>query len=154
MEICSKTIPDQKLAIINYKGPITDLDILVSKLMGWVDSEEVAVDGEPFIIYYSQRYAVNEGDAVFDVGISILDDDAEESDMVRVVDLVSHEVLSGKHIGDNETIMESYEKMVEYADANNFDVIGSPKEILIKSKYNANEGEEFITEIQLPIIKM
>ena len=37
MEICSKTIPDQKLAIINYKGPMGDLDILVSKLMGWMN---------------------------------------------------------------------------------------------------------------------
>ena len=31
-----KIIPDQKLAVINYKGPIEDLDILVSKLVGWV----------------------------------------------------------------------------------------------------------------------
>ena len=32
MEHEIKIIPDQKLAIINYKGPIEDLDILVSKL--------------------------------------------------------------------------------------------------------------------------
>ena len=31
MEITEKTIADEKIAIINYKGPITDLDILVSK---------------------------------------------------------------------------------------------------------------------------
>ena len=154
MEITSKTIPDQKLAIINYKGPIGDFDVLISKLMGWVESEEITTNSEPFVIYYSPRYTVNEGDAVFDVGISILDEDAEEKDKIRVVDLVSHEVLSAQHIGDNENIMESYEKMVEYANKNNFDVIGSPKEVLIKSKYNAEEGEEFITEIQLPIIKM
>ena len=54
----------------------------------------------------------------------------------------------------NEKIMESYEKMIEYAAMNNYDVIGSPKEVLIKSKFNAEEGEEYITEIQLPIIKM
>ena len=68
MEVKTKTIPDQKLAIINYKGPMGDLDILVSKLMGWIDSEEITVESEPFIIYYSPRYAVNEGDAVYDVG--------------------------------------------------------------------------------------
>ena len=154
MEIKTKTIPDQKLAIINYKGPMNDLDILVSKLMGWIDSEEITVESEPFIIYYSPRYAVNEGDAVYDVGIVILDDDADEYDMVRVVDLVSHEVLSGIHVGSNEKIMESYEEMIEFAGKNNYDVIGSPKEVLIKSKFNAEEGEEYITEIQLPIIKM
>ena len=36
-----KVIPEQKLGVINYKGPIEDLDILVSKLMGWVDAEEI-----------------------------------------------------------------------------------------------------------------
>ena len=154
MEVKTKVIPDQKLAIINYKGPMEDLDILVSKLMGWVESEEVTTEGEPFIIYYSPRYAVNEGDAVYDVGIVILDDDAEEKDMIRVVDLVSHEVLSGIHVGSSEKIMESYEKMIEFVDKKNYDVIGSPKEVLIKSKFNAEEGEEYLTEIQLPIIKM
>lgn len=60
-----KIIPDQKLAVINYKGPIEDLDILVSKLVGWVDAEEIKTNGEPFIVYYSPRHDVNEGDAVF-----------------------------------------------------------------------------------------
>ena len=32
MEHEIKIIPDQKLAVINYKGPIEDLDLLVSKL--------------------------------------------------------------------------------------------------------------------------
>ena len=41
MESEVKLIPEQKLGVINYKGPIEDLDILVSKLMGWVDAEEI-----------------------------------------------------------------------------------------------------------------
>ena len=71
MEHEIKIIPDQKLAVINYKGPIEDLDILVSKLMGWVEAEEIEVEGEPFVVYYSPRHEVNEGDAVYDVGIVI-----------------------------------------------------------------------------------
>ena len=49
MEHEIKIIPDQKLAVINYKGPIEDLDILVSKLMGWVEAEEIEVEECPFI---------------------------------------------------------------------------------------------------------
>lgn len=154
MEITDKTIPNQKLAIINYKGPITDLEILVSKLMGWIEDKEITVDSEPFIIYYSPRYSVNEGDAVYDIGIVILNEDAEEEDIIRVVDLVEHDVLSGLHYGSTDNILESYEKMVNYASKNNYDVIGSPKEIFIKSIFNTEKNEEYITEIQLPIIKM
>ena len=50
MESEVKVIPDQKLGVINYKGPISDLDILISKLMGWVDAEGIETDGDPFML--------------------------------------------------------------------------------------------------------
>ena len=92
MESEVKVIPDQKLAVINYKGPISDLDILISKLMGWVDAEDIEVDGEPFIVYFSPRHEVNQGEAVFDVSIAIKED-ADEKDIIRVVDMLEHKVL-------------------------------------------------------------
>lgn len=155
MEIKDKIIKDQKLAVINYKGNIEDLDILLSKLMGWIESKDIKTNSEPFIIYYSPRHSVNEGDVVFDVGIAIEDnDDVEGTELIKIVDLFEHTVLSGIHKGDYDNILESYEKMVDFASKNNFDIIGSPKEILIKSNYNKDDNEELLTEIQLPIIKM
>ena len=41
MQIQDKIIPDQKIAVINYKGPISDLEVLLSKLMDWVDRKSV-----------------------------------------------------------------------------------------------------------------
>ena len=153
MEHEIKIIPDQKLAVINYKGSIGDLDILVSKLMGWVEAEEVEADGEPFIIYFSPRHEVNEGDAVYDVGIAIKED-ADEKDIIRVVDMVEHKMLCGIHEGPTDNILDTYEKLVEVSQANNYDIIGSPKEVLVKSFHNCDDEKEFITEIQLPIIEM
>ena len=153
MEHEVKIIPDQKLAVINYKGPIDDLDILVSKLMGWSEAEEVEVISEPFVVYYSPRHEVNDGDAVYDVGI-VLKDDADEKDVIRVVDMVGHKVLAGIHEGPTENILDTYSKLVDVAQANNYDIIGSPKEALIKSFHNCDNENEFITEIQLPIIEM
>lgn len=148
-----KIIPDQKLAVINYKGPIEDLDILVSKLVGWVDAEEIKTNGEPFIVYYSPRHDVNEGDVVFDVGI-VLEEDVDEKDIIRVVDLFEHKVLSGRHYGSIDNILDTYKELVEISQKNNYDIIGSPKEVLIKSFYNCDDEKEFVTEIQLPIIEM
>lgn len=153
MESEVKVIPDQKLGVINYKGPISDLDILISKLMGWVDAEGIETDGDPFIVYFSPRHEVNQGDAVYDVSIAIKED-ADEKDIIRVVDMIEHKVLSGKHFGPTENIMDTYAKLVEVAQENNYDIIGSPKEVLIKSFYNCDDEKEFVTEIQLPIIEM
>ena len=148
-----KVIPDQKLAVINYKGPISDLGILVSKLMGWVDAEGIEIDGEPFIVYFSPRHEVDDGDAVYDVSIAICDD-AEEKDIIRVVDMIEHKVLSAHHYGTPDNIFDTYEKLVEIARENNYDIIGSPKEVFVKNFHNCDNENEYITEIQLPIIEM
>ena len=153
MESEVKVIPEQKLGVINYKGPITDLDILISKLMGWVDAEEIETEGEPFVVYFSPRHEVNQGDAVYDVSIAIKED-ADEKDMIRVVDMIEHKVLSGKHFGPTDSILETYAKLVDVAQENHYDIIGSPKEVLIKNFFNCDDENEYETEIQLPIIEM
>ena len=154
MEHEIKIIPDQKLAVINYKGPITDLGLLISKLADWVDAEEINALGEPFVVYYSPRHEVNDGDAVYDVGIVIDDEDAVDEDMIRVVEMVEHKMLCGIHEGSTDNIMDSYAELVDISQANNYDIIGSPKEVFIKGFHNCDNEEDFITEIQLPIIEM
>ena len=153
MESEVKIIPDQKLGVINYKGPISDLGFLVSKLMGWVDAESIEIDGEPFIVYFSPRHDVNQGDAVYDVSIAI-SGDADEKDEIRVVDMIEHKVLAAKHYGSAENIMDTYAELVEIAQKNNYDIIGSPKEVFIKNFHNCDNEKDYITEIQLPIIEM
>ena len=153
MEYEVKVIPEQKLGVINCKTPIEDLGVFLSMLMGWVDAEEIETDGEPFIVYFSPSHEVNQGDAVYDVSIAIKED-AEETDRIRVVDMIENKVLAGKHYGSTDNILDTYAELVEVAQSNNYDIIGSPKEVLIKSFHNCDNEDEFITEIQLPIIEM
>ena len=68
--------------------------------------------------------------------------------------MIPNKVLSTIHYGSNDNIMETYEKLVEIAQENHYDIIGSPKEVLIKNIHNCNDEKEYITEIQLPIIEM
>ena len=148
-----KVIPEQKLGVINCKTPIEDLGIFLSMLMGWVDAEEIETDGEPFIVYFSPRHEVNQGDVVYDVSIAIKGD-ADETDRIRVVDMIENKVLAGKHFGPTDNIMDTYAELVEVAQKNHYDIIGSPKEVLIKGFHNCDNENDFITEIQLPIIEM
>ncbi len=153
MESEVKVIPEQKLAVINCKTPIEDLGIFLSILMGWVEAEEIETDGEPFIVYFSPRHEVNQGDVVYDVSIPIKGD-ADETDRIRVVDMIENKVLSGIHHGPTDSIMDTYAELVDIAQENHYDIIGSPKEVLVKSFHNCDNENEFITEIQLPIIEM
>ena len=148
-----KVIPEQKLGVINCKTPIDELGIFLSMLLDWVESEEIETEGDPFIVYFSPRHEVNDGDAVYDVSIAIKED-ADETDRIRVVDMIENKVLAGKHYGSPDTIMDTYAQLVEVAQNNHYDIIGSPKEVLIKSFYNCDNKDDFITEIQLPIIEM
>ena len=148
-----KVIPEQKLGVINYKGPISDLDILISKLMGWVDAEDIKVDGEPFIVYFSPRHEVEQGDAVYDVSIAVFDNPDETED-IRVVDMIENKVIAAKHFGSTDNIFDTYTELVNICEKNHYDIIGSPKEVLIKNFFNCDSEDDFITEIQLPIIEM
>ena len=148
-----KVIPEQKLGVINCKTPIEDLGVFLSMLMDWVDTEEIETDGEPFIVYFSPRHEVNQGDVVYDVSIP-LKNDVEETDRIRVVDMIENKVLAAKHFGPTDSIMDTYAELVEIAQANHYDIIGSPKEVLIKGVYNCDDENDYITEIQLPIIEM
>ena len=148
-----KVIPEQKLGVINCKTPIEDLGIFLSMLMGWVDAEEIETEGEPFIVYFSPRHEVNQGDAVYDVSIAIKED-ADGTEKIRVVDMIENKVLAGRHYGSTDSIMDTYAQLVEVAQENNYDIIGSPKEVLIKGIHNCDNEEDYITEIQLPIIEM
>ena len=153
MEHEIKIIPDQKLAVINCKTPIEDLGIFLSMLMGWVDADEIETDGEPFIVYFSPRHEVNQGDVVYDVSIPIKQD-AEEKGKIRIVDMIENKVLAGKHFGPTDNILDTYAELVEVAQANHYDIIGSPKEVLVKGIHNCDNENDYITEIQLPIIEM
>lgn len=153
MESEVKVIPEQKLAVINCKTPITDLNIFLSMLMGWIDANDIETIDEPFIVYFSPRHEVNDGDVVYDVSIAI-GEDADETDKIRVVDMIENKVLSGIHYGSTDNILETYEKLVEIAQENHYDIIGSPKEVLVKNLHNCDNENEYVTEIQLPIIEM
>ena len=51
MEIKEKTIEDQKVAIMNYKGSLNDMEVLIGKLSGWLEVEEIETAGKLFAIF-------------------------------------------------------------------------------------------------------
>ena len=71
-----------------------------------------------------------------------------------VIDDLEKRGVEWVFIGSVDNILDSYDTMVKVAQENNYDIIGSPTEVLVKNIHNADSEEEYITEIRLPIIKM
>ena len=155
MEIKEKTMEDQKVAIMNYKGSLNDMEVLIGKLTGWVEVEEIETIGNLFAIFYNNPRTAKENEVVYDVGIPINPDlDPDETEEIRIVNIIEHKVLSGIHKGSLDNIQETYNIMAEYSIENKYDIIGSPKEVYIKNKFEVENEDDMITEIQLPVIKM
>ena len=155
MEIKEKTIEDQKVAIMNYKGSLNDMEVLIGKLTGWVEVEEIETIGDLFAIFYNNPRTAKENEVVYDVGIPINPElDPDETEEIRIVNIIEHKVLSGIHKGSLDKIQETYNTMAEYSIENKYDIIGSPKEVYIKNKFEVENEDDMITEIQLPVIKM
>ncbi|GAA5818692.1 MAG: DNA gyrase inhibitor [Methanobrevibacter sp. CfCl-M3] len=157
--IKEKNIEDQKMAVINHKGNVKDMSILIARLMSWCEVENVEIKGYPFSIYYTSLKNTNPDDMVYDIGIEVSEDTEvtghshENTDKVQVVELLSHKVLYKIHKGSYETLDDSYKKLAKYAVENNYDIVGSPKEIYFNNPYEVEE-DELLTEIQFPVIKM
>ena len=131
------------------------MEVLVGKLSGWIEVEEIETAGKLFAIFYNNPRTVKENEVVYDVGIPINPElDPDETEEIRIVTLIEHKVLSGIHNGSLDDIQETYNTMAEYSIENKYDIIGSPKEIYIKNRYEVENEDEMVTEIQLPVIKM
>ena len=77
---------DSFLKIDQYSNVKKSMETIQKDLYEYIDeiddntdpfAEEIDYEGEPFIVYFSPRHEVNDGDAVFDVSI-VIKEDAEE----------------------------------------------------------------------------
>jgi len=154
MKIEEKKIDEERLAVINYKGNVEDMGILLGKLMAWAEVSKIQVTGAPFAIYYTSPQNTAPDEMVYDMGLPVSKDtELNDEGEIRVVELLEHTVLSTLHKGSYKDLANSYKEMVDYSIENKYDIIGSPKEIYFNSPHEVPE-EELLTEIQFPVIKM
>jgi effector-binding domain-containing protein len=151
-KIEDKIIADQQMAVINYKGHVEDMSILLAQLMGWAEVNNVKVTGPPFAIYYNRSMSVKPDKMIYDMGIPVKTD-SDGTDKIHVVELLEHRVLSILHEGSYKTLEKSYKQLAEYSIKYNYDIIGSPKEVYLNSPHEVIE-DDLLTEIQFPVIKM
>ncbi|WP_295722483.1 GyrI-like domain-containing protein [uncultured Methanobrevibacter sp.] len=151
MKIKEKTIEDLNIAVISNKGSLEAAKILFAKLSGWIESGEGEVAGNPFMIFYKLPEDIGDSELLYDVGMPT-SELMTGDDLVNTAVMIEHKVLSAVHEGKRDNIINTYRAIAKYADENNYDIIGSPKEVFINGFLENNN--EKLTEVQLPVIKM
>lgn len=153
MNVQEKIVPDHKIAVMKHKGPLSDMEVMISKLTGWVEDKEIKTIGDYFVIFYRMPDRVKEDDVVYDLGVPISDDEVDKTPEIDIADMIEHKVLSGIHEGAHENIRDSYTEIIEFSEENHYDIIGSPKEVLLNGPIGV-DPENHLVEIQIPVIKM
>lgn len=151
LNIEEKLVEEEQLAIINYRGPPEDMANLINELSAWAEDHKIDVTGPPFAIYYSTPKEGTE-DITYDVGLSV-QGEVEGSGKIIIATVPEHKVISAVHKGQYSDLKDTYQTMVEFVLENNYDIIGSPKEIYLNSPEDVSTSE-LMTEIQFPVIKM
>lgn len=79
----------------------------------------------------------------------LLENDTIDYDMV----LEEGDYVTLSYKGTYEQSQEYIPKMMEFIEKNNYEIIGSPIEIYKIDVHETSDVEEFITEIQIPVVK-
>lgn len=152
LDIDDKIVPEEKLALITKIGPPEMIGVLIEDIAYWAGANKVKITGPPFAIYYSNPQSVPPEEFKYDVGFPI-EGEVSGTDKIMIVTIPEHRVVYAMHKGPYSTLSQVYDSMVEFVLANNYDVIGSPKEIYINNPEEV-PASELLTEIQFPVIKM
>jgi AraC family transcriptional regulator len=152
LKIEEKVVEEEQLALITRIGFLEEMDEVLAEVSSWIEDNEVEVSGPPFAIYYTNHQKNPDEKFKFDVGFPVAGD-VESSGNVMVVSILTHTVVYSVYKGPYPGLSEVYKAMVEFVLANNYDVIGSPKEIYHNSPEDVPAGE-LLTEVQFPVIKM
>jgi effector-binding domain-containing protein len=94
----------------------------------------------------------DEGTVVVHAGFDIGDQDVQESDRVRVVDLPVVEVASVIHRGPMDEVVPVYEGLVRWIDESGYQLAGRSRELYHESHHDNPSLN--VTELQMPVARI
>jgi AraC family transcriptional regulator len=152
LKIEEKNVEKKTVAIIKVKGPYELLPQTIGEVVGWVMNNGLTITEPPFGIYYNSPQEVPPEELEFEIGIPI-EGKGQDEGRVKIRDIPPHIVLSTIHQGAYNEVGPIYQKIMEYAEENGFQIVGAPVEIYRNNPMEVASDEELITEIQFPVLK-
>lgn len=153
-EIIIKTLPTVTAASMRLIVPGYDNYFnIVPKMEEYMKSVG-AVTSKPaycFSIYHDGEYKDSDIDVEICEAVEELCTDSEKVKFKTIEGIEQAACMF--HKGSYSTIPETYSQLYSWINQNGFTPSGNPRESYIDGKWNKNNPEEWLTEVQVPISK-
>jgi effector-binding domain-containing protein len=153
-DVVIKTVPAMLVAARRVTIPTNDqvpeyLGLAYAEVYDYLRKQGAKDDGQCMALWHSPAdvYANEDAEAIV-----VIDRRLPGTDNVKVYELPPTQIASVVHHGDFEEFTQGHAALLEWIDANGYQIVGPYREIYIK--HEKNHLSDTITEIQHPVEKV
>lgn len=139
-----KKVQEMKVVSSRQEAPISTVSDVIERLCERVFGGGLTAAGPLFSIYYDEDFDPDRAD--FEVCIPVRESTPEAKT------LPASRVLFTTHVGAYDEVGAAYQKVMDEVNARGLQVIGPPREVYLRGPETSPEPEQWITEIQFPVI--
>ncbi len=152
-QVVIKELAPMKIASVRGTVPTYhDITMLIEKLAPMFTQHSTSIAGPFLAIYHDMEYREKEVDIEAAVPIS---SDLTLPDPIHVRDLPGEgAVASTIHHGPYETISEAYTALMQWCEANGYELAGPDREVYLTSPNDTHDPANYVTELQQPVRKV
>ncbi len=150
-----KTTDAQTVVYITMGGAYSQTPEGYGRLYGWITQHGLTPSGMPHAVYLTMPPETPEEDAVWELWAPVSGDppESEPDDAgVGVKRIGPMTVVSAMHTGPYETVEPTYNEIWAWIGENGYLMAGPPMEIYYSDPADV-PPEEYLTEIQMPVVR-
>ncbi len=144
----------QTVVYLTMTGPYSQTPEGYGRLYGWVSQHGLVPSGMPHAVYLTMPPDTPEEEALWELWAPVAGNPPEhepDEDGIGVKHMAAMTVVSAMHHGPYETVAPTYDEMWAWIGGNGYQIAGPPMEIYY-SDPNKVPPEEYLTEIQIPVV--
>ena len=151
-EVVLKKAPAMTVAALREVIPTySDVGRLYGELFAHLGQHGVRPAGPPLAIYYDQEYRERDVDVEAIVPVA---NSAPTGSRVAGRELPAVDNMACiMHQGSYETIGEAYTRLLSWAGANSYQIIGPCREVYLRGPESGQDPSTYVTEVQVPVEK-
>jgi effector-binding domain-containing protein len=146
-KVAPMTIASIREVVTGYE----DMGAHFGEIFAYLDKNQVAPAGPAFAMYYDEGYKDKDIDLESAVPIA---GSAPSSERVKVRELLEVEQMACISLeGSYEGLSEAYSRLIQWIEANGYQIVAPNREIYLKGPGPDYEPAEYVTELQFPVQK-
>jgi len=151
-EVDVVAVPEQAVVSLRERGPLADLGRRIRRLRELVAQAGLTPAGPPMARFYEDAAA----DPLLDYDVALpvmLRDDGSVPDKVEEArgELIPlHHALQAVHTGPHDAMGDAWRAVQEAREALGYTPSGPVTEVYVRSRGDAVEPAQFVTEVRLP----